>query len=132
MRRTASFLFFIIIIAGCSSGKNETTAFPEWGLGPFTKLDSVNPVLQPDPYLSFEDPVLQDSIRWEQKDVFNPAAVVRNDTLFLLYRAEDTVGKSAGTSRIGLAWSTDGMHFNKNPHPVFFPDSDPQLEWEWD
>jgi len=113
MRMTAAYLFFIIIIAGCSSGKNENIAFPDWGLGPFIKLDSVNPVLQPDPYLSFEDPVLQDSIRWEQKDVFNPAAIVRNDTLFLIFRAEDMIGKYAGTSRIGLAYSTDGLLFTK-------------------
>ena len=39
-----------------------------------------------------------------REDVFNPAAVVKNDTVFLLYRAEDKIGKFAGTSRIGLAW----------------------------
>jgi predicted GH43/DUF377 family glycosyl hydrolase len=132
MSRILCCLFSAVIISACSSRNDEHTEFPEWGLGPFSKVDSVNPVLQPDALLTFEDPVLQDLIRWEEKDVFNPAAVVRNDTLFLLYRAEDTVGKSAGTSRIGLAWSTDGMHFNKNQHPVLFPDSDPQLEWEWD
>jgi len=43
----------------------------------------------------------------KKKDVFNPAVAVRNDTLFLLYRAQDKVGKPAGTSRIGLAASTD-------------------------
>ena len=126
------FLLVALVITGCRSAENQHTSVPGWAIGPFEKLDAVNPVLQPDPHLSFVDPILQDSVQWEQKDVFNPAAVVRNDTLFLLYRAEDTIGKSAGTSRIGLAWSTDGMHFNKNPYPVFFPNSDSQLEWEWD
>ena len=63
-------------------------------------------------------------MQWEEKDVFNPAAVVRNDTVFLLFRAEDSIGKFAGTSRIGIAWSTDGLHFTKHPAPVLYPDND--------
>lgn len=92
----------------------------------------MNPILQPDSTTKFFDPILQKDVKWEEKDVFNPAAVVRNDTIFLLYRAEDMIGKFAGTSRIGLAWSTDGLHFTRHPHPVFYPDNDSLkiLEWE--
>jgi predicted GH43/DUF377 family glycosyl hydrolase len=98
----------------------------------FTKLDSVNPVLVPDSMAMFNCPILKKSVRWEEKDVFNPAAIVRHDTLFLLYRAEDKIGKYAGTSRIGLAYSLDGMHFTKNPQPVLYPgeDAEKKLEWE--
>jgi len=64
---------------------------------------------------------------WEERNVLNPAAVVKNDTVFMLYRAQD----QWGTSRIGLAYSTDGLHFNKKTTPVFYPDRDPQKELEW-
>ncbi|MEQ1676355.1 MAG: glycoside hydrolase family 130 protein [Chitinophagaceae bacterium] len=97
----------------------------------FSKTDSVNPVLSADSS-QFICPILNKKVYWAEKDVFNPAAVVRNDTLFLLYRAEDKIGKYAGTSRIGLGWSLDGLHFTKHPSPVFYPDNDAQkiLEWE--
>ncbi len=36
-----------------------------------------------------------------------------------------------GTSRIGLAYSTDGLHFNKKSTPVFYPDRDAQKDLEW-
>ena len=71
-------------------------------------------------------------MQWEEKDVFNPAAVVRNDTVFLLFRAEDSIGKFAGTSRIGIAWSTDGLHFTKHPVPVLYPDNDSSKIYEWE
>lgn len=99
---------------------------------PFTKVDSINPVLVPDASQAFFCPVRGEKVYWEAKDVFNPAAVVRGDTVFLLYRAEDTVGKFAGTSRIGLAWSLDGLHFSKYPEPVLYPDKDSMNRWEWE
>jgi predicted GH43/DUF377 family glycosyl hydrolase len=103
-----------------------------WALLPFEKADDANPVLVPDKNSTFHCPVRNAAVRWEAKDVFNPAAVVRNDTIFLLYRAEDSIGKFAGTSRIGLAWSTDGLHFTKHPVPVLYPDNDEQKKYEWE
>ncbi|OYW17804.1 MAG: glycosidase, partial [Sphingobacteriales bacterium 12-47-4] len=44
----------------------------------------------------------------------------------------DTVGKFAGTSWIGLAWSLDGLHFSKYPEPVLYPDKDSMNRWEWE
>jgi len=58
--------------------------------------------------------------------------VVRNDTVFLLYRAEDVIGKYAGTSRIGIAWSIDGLHFTKHDVPVLYPDNDSSKIFEWE
>jgi predicted GH43/DUF377 family glycosyl hydrolase len=49
-----------------------------------------------------------------------------------LYRAEDKIGKFAGTSRIGLAWSLDGLHFKKHPVPVLYPDNDAEKKYEWE
>lgn len=98
---------------------------------PFIKVDSANPVLVPGSN-TFFDPMWKKQIAWENKDVFNPAIVVRNDTVFMLYRAEDTIGKYAGTSRIGLAYSTDALHFTKLKAPVFYPENDAYKKYEWE
>ncbi|HKI44763.1 MAG TPA: glycoside hydrolase family 130 protein [Balneolales bacterium] len=82
--------------------------------------------------VTFMDPILKKPVRWEAKDVFNPAAVVRNDTIYLLYRAEDLIGKYKGTSRVGLAWSTDGTHFTRDDHPVLYPADDDMKTYEWE
>src|SRR5688572_2573411 len=102
-----------------------------WALLPFVKVDSVNPVLTAGDN-EFNCPVLKRSIKWEDKDVFNPAAVVRDGKIYLLYRAEDKIGKHAGTSRIGLAVSDDGLHFTKRIEPVLYPDNDSLKIYEWE
>lgn len=102
-----------------------------WMLTGFEKVDSVNPCLTPGTG-TFEDPILKRTIAWENKDVFNPAAVVRDGKVYLLYRAEDTIGKYAGTSRIGLAESSDGLHFTRRPAPVFYPAEDSFKAYEWE
>ncbi len=101
-------------------------------LGPFVKADSVNPILEPRSMNLFACPVQGKAIAWEAKDVFNPAVVVREDTVWMLYRAEDEIGKYGGTSRIGLAHSTDGLHFNRLLHPVLFPQEDAAKIYEWE
>ena len=137
MKQCLSFLVLLILFSSCnneSSNKSETTEVPnqDWTLVPFIKQDSVNPVMLPDSNLVFTCPILKKPVRWAQKDVFNPAAIVRNDTLFLLFRAEDVIGKYAGTSRIGLAYSVDGLHFSKYQQPVLYPDNDAYKKWEWE
>ena len=124
-------LVIFSILASCkpSADKDEKVS---WALLPFEKSDEVNPVLLPDTNSVFHCPVRNAIVQWEEKDVFNPAAVVRNDTVFLLYRAEDSIGKFAGTSRIGIAWSTDGLHFTKHPVPVLYPDNDSSKIYEWE
>ena len=98
----------------------------------FEKPDE-NPILQADSSYRFYCPVQRDSVRWQRADVFNPAAVVRNDTVFLFFRAEDNPKAHLGgrTSRIGLAWSTDGIHFNRYPEPVLYPQRDAFQQWEY-
>ena len=114
--------------ASIATGDKPDTA---WALLPFVKVDSVNPVLLPGDN-TFVCPILKREIKWEDKDVFNPAAVVRQGKLYLLYRAEDKIGKYAGTSRIGLAESNDGLHFIKRKQPVFYPDNDSLKIYEWE
>src|SRR5215210_6501052 len=117
-------LFFLVSCADqqskekdVSSTKDVSSPNTEWQLLPFEKMDAVNPVLVPDTAQKFLCPIRNQSIKWDEKDVFNPATVVRNDTVFLLYRAQDIIGKPGGTSRIGLAYSTDGLYFTKHPTP---------------
>jgi len=126
----------VILTYSCNSpgisDKSENTTTRDWELVPFVKVDSINPILSADSTTLFFDPILKKQVKWEEKDVFNPAAIVRNDTVFLLYRAEDKVGKYAGTSRVGLAWSIDGLHFHRNAAPVLYPGNDEQKKWEWE
>jgi predicted GH43/DUF377 family glycosyl hydrolase len=99
-------------------------------LGPFVRHPA--PVLGPRPEAVFHCPVRNAAVRWEEKDVFNPAAVVREGKVHLLYRAEDGVGRFAGTSRIGLATSADGVAFERRPEPVLYPDDDFMMPYEWE
>ncbi len=115
-----------------SASEVQGSTSTDWALLPFEKIDSVNPVLLPDSTLEFTCPIRQESVKWAQKDVFNPAAVVRNDSIYMIFRAEDIVGKHAGTSRLGLAVSADGFHFTKMPEPVFYPDNDAMKIYEWE
>jgi predicted GH43/DUF377 family glycosyl hydrolase len=126
-----SFLLAIAFLTSCKPSADQSKDY-NWAVLPFTKTDDVNPILLPDTNSTFHCPVRNADVQWEEKDVFNPAAIVRNDTVFLLYRAEDSIGKFAGTSRIGIAWSTDGLHFTKHPVPVLYPDNDSSKIYEWE
>ena len=105
-----------------------------WMLGPFSKPADVNPVLSPSPAATFRSPLSDSLVRWEAFATFNPAAVVRDGKVFVLYRAEDASGESiigGHTSRIGLAESNDGLLFTRHPEPVLFPANDAQHANEW-
>ena len=97
----------------------------DWQLLPFAKADAVNPILTPRPESEFECP-LSGRVKWEEAHVFNPAAVVRDGKVWLLYRAQD----KAGVSRLGLASSDDGLHFVRRAAPVVFPANDAMKEFE--
>jgi beta-1,2-mannosidase len=85
-----------------------------------------NPILQADSTFTFWDPIKKQMVNWQKADVFNPAAIVKDHKVFILYRCEDNPKAHIGgrTSRLGLAESTDGIHFRKHPTPVLFPDND--------
>lgn len=102
-----------------------------WALLPFVKTDSVNPVLTPG-IGTFMDPILKKKVAWEEKDVFNPAIVVKDGKIYMLYRAQDKIGHPGGTSRIGLAESADGYHFTRSSEPVLYPDNDADKKYEWE
>lgn len=116
--------FFLLFLSANGQPKS-------WMLTPFVKQDQANPVLFP-LNTEYYDPILKKNVRWEEKDVFNPAAVVRNGKVYLLYRAEDKIGRFAGTSRIGLASSSDGLHFTRMKSPVLHPANDEYKKYEWE
>jgi beta-1,2-mannosidase len=141
MKRKATLLAALFIglhsFLACQSSKEKQkelsnqAADNTWAILPFNKVDSVNPVLAAGDR-AFVCPILGKTVRWEEKDVFNPAAVIREGKVYLLYRAEDRIGKHAGTSRIGLAVSEDGLHFSKMREPVLYPDNDSLKVYEWE
>jgi len=79
-----------------------TASFP---LGPFTP-NPANPILRPQ------------GDGWESSNLYNPAAIVVDDEVVLLYRAHgpDRV------SRIGIATSADGIRFEREAEPVLVPE----------
>lgn len=122
-----SLAFFI----GCKEQtvKQESTVSSAngWALLNFVKVDSLNPILQPDSSQHFSCPISKQTVNWEERNVLNPSAVVKDGKVYLLYRAQD----HAMTSRFGLAVSDDGLHFTKLPEPVFFPAEDNMKQYEW-
>ena len=77
----------------------------DYPLGPFTPSPA-NPVLRPGPG------------GWESSNVYNPAAIVHDGRMVLLYRAhaDDIV------SSIGFALSCDGLNFERDAEPVLVPE----------
>lgn len=133
------FVFWIAaLISSCAQKKNDRSELisqtfdsTDWALFPFVKLDSVNPILTANTNSVFNCPISKHFVNWEAKVVYNPSAIVRNNKIYLVYRAEDTVKSVTGTSRLGLAESMDGIHFIRLPQPVFYPDKDFMKKYEW-
>lgn len=115
-------LLFVLLafFAGCNKTASKST-LPIWAIGPFERPENVNPIIKPEE-TTFYCALTGDTIPWENGDTFNPAATIKNDTICILYRAEDQSGQGIGqrTSRIGFAQSIDGTTLVKNHVPRFF------------
>jgi beta-1,2-mannosidase len=101
----------------------------------FIRRPNATPILTADPNATFFCPMRQAPVRWRALHAFNPATVVHDGAVHLLFRAEDDSGAMAiggHTSRIGLARSTDGVNFDVLPAPVIYPADDNQRAAEWD
>ena len=87
--------------------QKDAAELPEWAIGPFTR-DS--------------EPTLEPTDRgWEAGRIFNLSLIEQNDALFAFYRAtpDDRIDQD---SRIGLAWSEDGMEFRRHTeNPILEP-----------
>ncbi len=105
-----------------------------WMIAPFARVAEAQPIIRKDAAASFVDPILGKPVHWEALHTFNPAAVVRDGKVIVLYRAEDdsgAMGIGLHTSRLGMAESEDGLHFTTRPKPVFYPANDAQQSREW-
>src|SRR5215210_7195439 len=129
-------LHYFTIAAFCFVGAVDVagqTPLPDWAFGPFVRPADTNPVLSPVASSSFLDPMKRKKVAWESNDVFNPAATIKGDQIYVLYRAEDKSGIGIGerTSRIGLAETSDGLTMKRRRSPVVYPGNDDQKEFEW-
>src|SRR5229473_2101768 len=84
----------------------EVTAVELSPFGPWRRV-SESPVVSPQ------------GATWESAGTFNPAVVLHDGKIVMLYRAQD----AAGTSRLGYAESKDGIHFIRRPDPVLSPET---------
>jgi predicted GH43/DUF377 family glycosyl hydrolase len=91
------------------------------------------PVLSHDSTAVFFDSLKSETVRWKKADVFNPAAIVRNDTIYVLSRCEDNPAAVLGarTSRIGISASEDGIHFTSYSEPVLYPAKDSFQQYDY-
>jgi predicted GH43/DUF377 family glycosyl hydrolase len=106
----------------------------KWMLGPFSRPENAQPVITARPESVFTDPILNKPVHWEALHTFNPAAIVRDGKIYVLYRAEDDSGTmqiGMHTSRLGLAVSEDGLRFQREATPVFYPAKDSEQAREW-
>ena len=135
--RYLTLLLVTCLLAACRTATPpaEATGAPladasPWLTG-FTK-PAENPILRADSSYVFSDPLTGQSVQWQRADVFNPGAVVRGDSVYLFFRAEDNPRATLGrrTSRIGLAASGDGIDFVRRTAPVLYPGPDNNREFE--
>ena len=126
-----AFLTLLVFSCIACSDQGQST-YPDWAWIGFQRPAS-NPVITPSPDSKFFCPLTGDSVAWESSDTFNPAAAIRDGKIILLYRAEDHSGEGIGnrTSRLGYAWSEDGVYFHREHTPVLYPDNDDQRSNEW-
>lgn len=108
---------------------------PDWAFGGFVRPEGVNPIISPNEASVFNCPMKGEEVKWEFADTFNPAAVVKDGKIYILYRAEDDPNAGIGgrTSRIGLAESSDGITIDwRSATPVFYPDeTEISKTYEW-
>lgn len=110
----------------------QNTQLPSWALGEFVRpIDS--PIIVPNSESKFYCPMRKQIVKWEESDTFNPAAVVKDGKIYVLYRAEDNsaVGIGERTSRIGLAESSDGIKMTRRNKPVMYPNEDNMKIYDW-
>lgn len=75
-------------------------------IGPHFTRYELNPILEPNP-----------DNEWEEAYVYNASAIVIDDRVYLLYRAQD----ENKTLSVGLAWLDDGYKFKRYHKPIIYP-----------
>ena len=131
MKREARLAFGLALFCAAALHAQDGES---WRIGPFTRPATGDPVIASRAESTFVDPIKKAPVHWEILHTFNPAAIVRNGKIVVLYRAEDDSGKmkiGGHTSRVGMAESRDGIHFKRHAAPVFYPAEDDQKAREW-
>jgi hypothetical protein len=96
--KTVSIMLLLAATLACAA---QTINLP---FGPWSRASN-DPILSPQ------------GSTWESAGTFNPAVILHNGKIVMLYRAQD----ASGTSRLGYAESSDGIHFARRPEPVLSP-----------
>ncbi len=124
------YLFLPLFLISISSFTQQKP----WMLGPFQRPADAQPIIAPLATTTFQDPMSGRKVAWESMATFNPAAIVMDGKVHVIYRAEEKLGeKEIGghTSRLGLALSIDGFQFEREKQPIFYPANDTQKNYEW-
>src|SRR2546428_13892244 len=116
MRVMGSVTVIVMLLSAPGSVTGQPTCGQgrAWMFGPFDKPREVNPAITPSPASQFRSSMSDTVVRWEEHATFNPAAVVKDGKVYLLYRALDASGGNTighHTSRIGRAECPDGPRF---------------------
>ena len=97
MMKSRGVLTFWLVAVALAAGAEA--AHQNWQIGPFTRPATGNPVIAPNAASLFADPIRGSAVHWEALHTFNPAAVVRNGKIVVLYRAEDNTGTTSKWTR---------------------------------
>src|SRR6202161_3977097 len=103
---TKSWIKLLAVLLALASQDSASWPFGAW------QRASENPVISPQ------------GDGWESAGTFNPSVVLRDGKIVMLYRAQD----KGGTSRLGYAESTDGIHFTRRSEPVLSPENEYEKE----
>ena len=127
--------FLLILIITITSNLSDVLAQEKpWMFGPFERAENQQPIITPTDVTTFDCPMWGETVYWETMATFNPAAIVKDGKIHVIYRAEEKLGDTGiggHTSRLGLAVSTDGETYTREEKPIFYPDDDAQKEYEW-
>ena len=129
-----TFLATSFAFQGCAiESSSNGEGLHDWALGGFQRPEGVNPVISPDPEITFSCPMRSSTVGRMESDTFNPASVEIDGKIAVIFRAEDNSAQGIGTrtSRLGLAISEDGMKMDISQEPVMFPGEDSMKEYEW-
>jgi len=96
LRATGIFGLVLAVVAVAAASGTYTLPFGKW-----TRL-SADPIVSPEGH------------KFESAGTFNPSVVKKDGKFVMLYRAQD----HNGTSSLGYATSSDGIHFTKRDEPV--------------
>jgi beta-1,2-mannosidase len=91
-----------------------TTLTLSLGALALTAADTFKPPFGPWTRLSEQPVITPQGDGFESAGTFNPSVVKKDSKFVMLYRAQD----HAGTSSLGYATSSDGVHFTRRAEPV--------------